>query len=258
MLLFAACFTRNITPFLLEALAFSPLTFQRPEESSMKSIFTLANAKGGCGKTTVSLNLAICFARQRWLSIWTSKATYRLPWESTSIAYRLQPTGYSSMKRRTSANSCRCPSQPIAVIDTPPAMRTATMNGLAVADTLIIPVDSSYFALLGLNQLLQVVAAIRDAHKPDMVIRALTSMYNRRQNLDKEIRKRIEDFFGEELVLETAIHKNVGIAEAAALQKAVVEYSPVASGAFDFTRLMRELEEVNHEEPSALRVVGKS
>jgi chromosome partitioning protein len=147
----------------------------------------------------------------------------------------------------------------IVVIDTPPAKRTATLNGLAVADTLIIPVDSSSFALLGLNQLLQVVAAVRDAHKPDMVIRAVSTMYNRRQNLDKEIRKRIEDFFGTELVLETVINKNVGIAEAAASQKAVVEYSPLESGTFDFTKLTRELlEEANHEEPSALRVVGKS
>jgi hypothetical protein len=51
-------------------------------------------------------------------------------------------------------------------------MRAATLNGLAVADTVLIPVDgsSSYFALLGLNQLLQVVAAVRDAHKPDIII----------------------------------------------------------------------------------------
>jgi chromosome partitioning protein len=60
------------------------------------------------------------------------------------------------------------------IIDTPPAMRAATLNGLAVADVVVIPIDSSYFALLGLSQLLHVVAAIREAHKPDMVIRALT------------------------------------------------------------------------------------
>ena len=52
-----------------------------------------------------------------------------------------------------------------------------------------------------------------------MVIRALTTMFNRRQNLDKQIRRQVEAFFGPELVLETAIHKNVGIAEAAALHK---------------------------------------
>jgi hypothetical protein len=45
-----------------------------------------------------------------------------------------------------------------------------------------------------------------------MVIHALTTMFNRRQNLDKQIRRQVEAFFGPELVLETAIHKNVGIA----------------------------------------------
>jgi chromosome partitioning protein len=146
----------------------------------------------------------------------------------------------------------------VVVIDTPPAMRAATLNGLAVADVVVVPIDSSYFALLGLNQLLHVLAAIREAHKPDMVIRALTTMFNRRQNLDKEIRKRVEQFFGSELVLETVIHKNVGIAEAAALQKSVVEYSSFASGTFDFTRLTQELiQETNYEENAARRSVGK-
>ena len=137
-------------------------------------------------------------------------------------------------------------------------MRAATLNGLAVADTVLIPVDgSSYFALLGLNQLLQVVAAVRDAHKPDMVIRALTTMFNRRQNLDKQIRRQVEAFFGPELVLETAIHKNVGIAEAAALHKAVVEHSAIASGTFDFTKLTQELlqETVNEQETTRQLVV---
>jgi cellulose biosynthesis protein BcsQ len=69
----------------------------------------------------------------------------------------------------------------VVVIDTPPAMRAATLNGLAVADTIVIPVDSSSFALLGLTQLLQVIAAIREAHKPDIVIRPLSTMFNRRQ-----------------------------------------------------------------------------
>jgi cellulose biosynthesis protein BcsQ len=60
---------------------------------------------------------------------------------------------------------------------------------------LVIPVDCSSFALLGLNQLLQVTAAIREAHQPNMVIRALTTLFNRRQNLDKQIRRQVEEFF---------------------------------------------------------------
>jgi cellulose biosynthesis protein BcsQ len=82
----------------------------------------------------------------------------------------------------------------VVVIDTPPAMRAATLNGLAVADTIVIPVDSSSFALLGLTQLLQVIAAIREAHKPDIVIRPLSTMFSRRQNLDKQIRQQVEQF----------------------------------------------------------------
>jgi chromosome partitioning protein len=267
----------------------------------MQHIYTPANAKGGCGKSTVSLNLAICFARQgyRTLAIDLDQqgnlsAALGVDLNSLELtAHRLlinEKADIGEFLIEVRPNLLLLPNTididaddlleakkvnrelllrnklkpilrnfDIVIIDTPPAMRTATLNGLAVADTLIIPVDSSYFALLGLNQLLQGVAAVRDAHKPDMVIRALSTMYNRRQNLDKEIRKRIEEFFGEELVLETAINKNVGIAEAAAFQKAVVEYSPLASGTFDFTKLTRELlEKVSHEEPAALRVVGKS
>ena len=68
---------------------------------------------------------------------------------------------------------------------------------------------------------------------------------------------RSRQFFGPELVLETAIHKNVGIAEAAALHKAVVEYSAVASGTFDFTKLTQELlqETVNEQETARQLVV---
>ena len=66
-------------------------------------------------------------------------------------------------------------------------------------------------------------------------------MFNLRQNLDKQVRRQVEEFFGPELVLQTVIHKSVGIAEAAMLQKAAMEYSPATSGAFDFSKLTREL-----------------
>ncbi|HEX2521595.1 MAG TPA: ParA family protein [Terriglobia bacterium] len=141
----------------------------------------------------------------------------------------------------------------IVIIDTPPAMRAATLNGLAVADTTIVPVESSFFLLLGLNQLLQVIAAIRDAHQPNMVLRALTSHFNRRQNLDKQIRRQVEDFFGPDLVLQTPIHKSVGIVEAIMLQKAAIEYSPATSGAFDFNKLTQELIEDIADEQAPFR-----
>ena len=69
----------------------------------------------------------------------------------------------------------------------------------------------------------------------------------------------MEEFFGPELVLEAVIHKNVGIAEAAALHKAVVEYSSIASGTFDFTRLTQELlQEVGNEQETTRQLVVQS
>jgi len=268
----------------------------------MSHVYTLANAKGGCGKSTVALNLAVCFARAghstlavdldqqgnlsaalgtdlNQLKLTTHRLLINDEAEIASFLFEPRPRlkllpntidveadDLLEAKKVNRELLLRRKLRPvlrdfdIVVIDTPPAMRSATLNGLAVADTVIIPVDgSSYFALLGLNQLLQVVAAVRDAHKPDMVIRALTTMYNRRQNLDKQIRRQVEEFFGPELVLETPIHKNVGIAEAAALHKAVVEYSPVASGTFDFTKLTQELlRETGNEQETTRQFVVHS
>jgi len=129
----------------------------------------------------------------------------------------------------------------VVLIDTPPAMRAATINALVVADTIVIPIDSSSFALLGMNQLLKTIAAISETHNPMLRILVLTTMFNKRQNLDKLIRKQVEDFFGQSLVLESIIHRYVGVAEATAMKKGVVE-SPVAGSAtFDFMKLFNEL-----------------
>jgi chromosome partitioning protein len=221
----------------------------------MAHIYTLANAKGGCGKSTVAFNLAVCFARTGYRTLAIDldhqgnlsaalgvdlnelkfTAHRLLIDEHADISsFLLEPRPRLKLlpntidiaaddlleaKKVNRELLLKKKLRPVArdfdiiVIDTPPAMRAATLNGLAVADVLIIPVDCSYFALLGLNQLLQVIAAVREAHQPNLVIRALTTLFNRRQNLDKQIRRQVEDFFGPELVLQTPIHKSVGIAE---------------------------------------------
>jgi len=249
----------------------------------MAQVYTLANAKGGCGKSTVAFNLAVCFARSGYRTLAVdldqqgnlSAALGTDLNELKLTAHRLlidEQADISSFlveprprlkllpntidiiaedlleaKKVNRELLLRKKLKPVArefdivVIDTPPAMRAATLNGLAVADVVLIPIESSYFALLGLGQLLQVIAAIREAHQPNLIIRALTTLFNARQNLDKQVRHQVEMFFGPELVLATPIHKSVGIAEAAMLKKAAVEYSPAMSGAFDFTKLTQEL-----------------
>ena len=137
----------------------------------------------------------------------------------------------------------------IILIDTPPAMRAATVNALVVADSVIIPIDSSSFALLGMNQLLKTIAAISETHNPALKILVLTTMFNKRLNLDKIIRQQVEDFFGPSLVLESIIHRYVGVAEATAMRKGVVESSTTSSATFDFMKLFNELKrEMRHEQ----------
>ncbi len=127
------------------------------------------------------------------------------------------------------------------IIDTPPAMRTATMNAIVAADEVIVVVDCGYFALYGLNDLLRQIARIQDAYeKKEIVIRGLLNMYNKGQNLDRDIKKEVFEFFGG-LMIQTIIHKNVKLAEAASAHQPVVEYDRTAAGSFDFIKLSKEL-----------------
>jgi cellulose biosynthesis protein BcsQ len=77
----------------------------------------------------------------------------------------------------------------------------------------------------------------------------LTTLFNRRQNLDRLIRQQVEDFFGSSLVLESVIHRYVGVAEATAMRKGVVESSTTSTATFDFMKLFNELKkEMKHEQ----------
>ena len=189
----------------------------------MAHVFTMTNAKGGCGKTTVALNLAICFARAgyRTLAIDLDQqgnlsAGLGVDLNKLSLtAHRLIINDAAEIRRylveirpqlHLLPNSIdieaddlleakkvnrelllRLQLKPILtdfdviLIDTPPAMRAATVNALVVADGVVIPIDSSSFALLGMNQLLKTIAAISETHNPSLRILVLTTLFNRRQ-----------------------------------------------------------------------------
>ncbi|HEX8473221.1 MAG TPA: ParA family protein [Pyrinomonadaceae bacterium] len=127
------------------------------------------------------------------------------------------------------------------VIDTPPAMRTATMNAIVAADEVIVVVDCGYYALYGLTDLMRQIARVSDAYeKDDIVIRGLLNLYNRGQNLDRDVKNEVFDFFGG-LMIQTIIHKNVRLAEAASASQPIIEFDSTAPGSFDFLKLSKEL-----------------
>jgi chromosome partitioning protein len=127
------------------------------------------------------------------------------------------------------------------IIDTPPAMRTPTMNAIVVADEILVIVDCGYFALYGLTDLMTQIADAQTAHdKENLVIRGLLNLYNKGQVLDNEIHDQVVNFFGP-LMLSTVIHKNVRLAEATSHHQPIIEYDRTAHGTLDFLKLTKEL-----------------
>lgn len=252
-------------------------------------IITIANAKGGTGKTTVSLNLAACLAHhhgKRVLAVdldsqgnlgiglgidprqLTHTAYHLLTAESPDMRDYIKPLSENlhvipnaisadlenrleSSHNRDSLLRQRLRNlkgrYDFVVIDTPPAMRTATMNAIVAADEVIVVVDCGYYALYGLTDLMRQIARVRDAYeKTEIVIRGLLNLYNRGQNLDRDVRRDVTEFFGG-LMINTVIHKNVRIAESASAALPIIKFDSSASGTFDFLKLSKEL--LNEYEP---------
>jgi chromosome partitioning protein len=139
------------------------------------------------------------------------------------------------------------------VIDTPPALSVPTLNGLVVADLTIIPIETSLFALLGLTQLLRVIAQVRQAHAPDQFVMALSTIHAARQNLDKRVREQIIEKFTEEFVFRTTIPRLVSVGEATAGRQAVVEVDSTSPATLAFYQLVREIKELLGDEEEAAR-----
>lgn len=130
------------------------------------------------------------------------------------------------------------------ILDTPPALETPTINAMVAADEVIIVIDCGYYALYGLEQLMETLSAVQqDFEKHDMVVRALLNHFDQRQKIDQDIQGEVEQFF-ESLMLTTIIHKNVKIAESAAAGKPIHEFNKTSSGYFDFMRLTKELMDI--------------
>lgn len=140
------------------------------------------------------------------------------------------------------------PSYDLCVIDTPPSLRTPTLNALAMSDLTIVPIESSMFALLGLSQLLRTIGKVRSAHAPEMLVMALSTIYAARQNLDKTIRDTVLQKFTEDFVFNTTIPRAVAIGEATATMRAVVESDKDSPATFAFRKLAQEIREVLTDE----------
>lgn len=127
------------------------------------------------------------------------------------------------------------------VIDTPPNLQTSTLNALALSDLVIIPIETSLFALHGITQMLRTIGQVRRVHAPQQIIMALSTLHNARQKLDRDVREQVLAKFGSDFVFNTTIPRLVAVGEATAQLQAVVESQPDSQATFAFHKLVSEV-----------------
>jgi chromosome partitioning protein len=127
------------------------------------------------------------------------------------------------------------------IIDSPPSLGLLTVNTLAAADTVLIPIQCEYYALEGLTQLLNTVRLVQGGLNPGLQIEGvLLTMFNERLNLSRQVAEEAREYFGPK-VFETAIPRNIRLAEAPSFGKPILLYDVLSSGAASYLALAKEL-----------------
>ena len=127
------------------------------------------------------------------------------------------------------------------IIDTPPTLGLTTVNALVAASHVIIPIQSSYFALEGTDDLLDTIDKIKARPNTELrVLGVLITMFDRRTILSRQVSEEIHGVFGE-LVFDTYITKSVRLEESPAHQCSIFDHAPDSSGAYEYYRLCEEV-----------------
>jgi len=130
---------------------------------------------------------------------------------------------------------------PYVVIDCPPTLGLLTVNALVAATHLLIPIQSSYFALEGTDDLLETIEKVRTRANPDLrILGVLITMHDRRTALARDIRGQINKVFGKK-VFRTVITKSVRLEESPAYKESIFSFAPESSGASEYYRLCEEV-----------------
>ncbi|KQT46437.1 chromosome partitioning protein ParA [Methylobacterium sp. Leaf456] len=127
------------------------------------------------------------------------------------------------------------------LIDCPPSLNLLTINALAAADAVLVPLQCEFFALEGLSQLLRTVEQVRGALNPKLQIQGVVlTMYDPRNNLSAQVVADVRGFLGDK-VYETMIPRNVRVSEAPSHGKPVLLYDLKCAGSQAYLRLASEV-----------------
>jgi len=130
---------------------------------------------------------------------------------------------------------------PNIVIDCPPTLGLLTVNALVASTHLLIPIQSSYFALEGTDDLLETIEKVRTRANPALkILGVVITMHDKRTALARDIRSQIDKVFGSK-VFKTVITKSVRLEESPAYKESIFAFAPDSSGAAEYYRLCEEV-----------------
>lgn len=128
------------------------------------------------------------------------------------------------------------------LIDCPPALGLLTINALTAATDVLIPVQTEYFALEGLGQLLSTVQRVREATNPRLdLLGVVLTMYDKRTSLSDQVKAEIATHFGDKL-FTSVVPRNIRLAESPSYGRTIFEHDKWSKGARAYKNVARELE----------------
>lgn len=252
-------------------------------------ILTLANQKGGVGKTTTTINLATALAAigERVLIVDTDPqgnastglgidrserkmSAYDILVGECDVQAAMLKTNVPNVaivpstmdllgvemvianeadrafrlrEALSSGSNLLLDGQPITyvLVDCPPSLNLLTINALAAADAVLVPMQCEFFALEGLSQLLQTIEQIRSSLNPKLHVQGIVmTMYDQRNNLSLQVLDDVRAEMGD-LVYNTVIPRNVRLSEAPSYGKPALLYDLNCAGSQAYLRLATEV-----------------
>ncbi len=129
----------------------------------------------------------------------------------------------------------------LILIDTPPTLGIMTVNALVASTHLLVPIQASYYALEGTDDLLETLERVRARPNPELqLLGILITLFDKRTNLARDIHKQVCKVFGDK-VFKTVIGKNARLEQSPAYKEPIFTFAPDSSGAEEYDRLAREV-----------------
>jgi len=127
------------------------------------------------------------------------------------------------------------------IIDGPPSLGLLTVNSLVAADEVLIPIQSEYFALEGLSQLLETISLVQNNLKPELgIMGAVITMFDKRNKLSESVMEELYKYFPNR-IFRSVIPRTVRLAEAPSYGRSILHYDPKSKGGKAYENLAREI-----------------